>query len=232
MTSQEITRYLEPVRERIKNYASSIAQRACKKAKKNTWLNLGVKHITYKDEQYYFITKAMPYKKGGCSGTDVVCLAYCMLTRSNGSRYVLQFEVDYSKVLRTYEIHLFQRYRERFLKDSSLDLWTTIHKFFENNDSPGIIQKGTDGYATIVNSGVILSNETLDVLAPIVVYKYKTFITQQMLFDDQDSWNRDGFYKEFITSKLKLFYEGGPEYIEHIDRQMNVSIDSLHAGKV
>ena len=232
MTSQEITRYLEPVRERIKNYASSIAQRACKKAKKNTWLNLGVKHITYKDEQYYFITKAMPYKKGGCSGTDVVCLAYCMLTRSNGSRYVLQFEVDYARVLRTYEIHLFQRYRERFLKDPSLDLWTTIHKFFENNDSPGIIQKGTDGYATIVNSGVILSNEILDVLAPIVVYKYKTFITQQMLFDDQDSWNRDGFYKEFITSKLKLFYEGGPEYIEHIDRQMNVSIDSLHAGKI
>lgn len=231
MTPAEMSRYLEPVRERISQYAASMAKRVGRKAKKNTWFRVGLKHITYQDEVFYFFTRAQHYRKNGFDGFDITCVPYCMITRNDGSRYILQFELCYPKVLRTYEMHLFKRYQERFLKES-LDLWTVIHRFFENNYAPGMISKGKSGYGTIINDGVVLSNEVLNVMDPIVVYRYKTFITQQMLYDNQDSWNRDGAYKDLLEEVLNLFHTGGPEYIQHADYRLNIDVESIQKNSL
>lgn len=199
-----------------------------RKVKRNIWLMLDTRHVEYQNDHFYFVTKTMKYKRGSDEGLEVVCMPYCMITRRNGSRYVLQFELGNSRVMRTYEVHLFQRYKERFLKDETLDLMTTIHTFFRNNCTPSIITGEDVGYASIINDGVVLSNEKFDFTDTMTIQKYKTFITQEMLFDDQGSWSRDGICKEQLDYVLKLFHEGGPEYMQKAHYVLNLSIDSLH----
>lgn len=227
MTCQEMSRYLEPVRERIMQYSLSIGKKATRKVKNNTWLILNTRHLEYQNDHFYFVTKAKKYKKGGNEGLEIVCMPYCLITRRNGSRYVLQFELNNIRVFRTYEMHLFQRYKERFLKDETLDLMEVIHKFFRNNCTPSVITEENMGYASIINDGIILSNEKFDFSSNITMQRYKTFLTQEMLFDDQSSLKKEGICKETLDYLIDLFDNGGPEYIKKAHYVMNVSIDSL-----
>lgn len=179
MSHEEKSKYLNKVREKISRISDSIVFRTCKHLKKNEWKFLGFHNITVDDDCYTYLIKVRRLR----NNYDVVIFAYVYINRNNGSRYLLGFLPSDDKIIYTYDLHVFERYRERFLQDNSLSINDTIRKFFTRNEAGCYLSVET-GAAYIVPDGVLLSYEDLKI-SSIMVVRYKTFITEAMLKADQ-----------------------------------------------
>jgi len=179
MSYEEKSKYLNKVREKIHRISDSIVFRTCKYLKKNEWKFLGFHNVTVDGDCYTYLIKVRRLR----NNYDVVIFAYVYINRNNGSRYLLGFLPSDDKIIYTYDLHVFERYRERFLQDNSLSINDTIRKFFTRNEAGCYLSLET-GAAYVVPDGVLLSYEDLKI-SSIIVVRYKTFITEAMLKADQ-----------------------------------------------
>lgn len=211
MTYEEKVRYLYKIEDKLYDVVNRVVERTCKHIKKGIWTSLGTRSIVLDGDRYYYsiITqriKGSDFNTGGSS--------YTIRTRDNGQRYVLSFHTRESIKFEIYELHVFERYRERYLKNPSLSLEDCIKLFFENTNmdmvSRIVIHKDDSGYARMREDGILLCDEGITTTIDTNIRHWKTFITEDMLFSDQsylskygDEWNRmKDFWEECKKDKI------------------------------
>ena len=209
MTEREKIKYLVGIEEKINSIASRIVMRTCLHKKKGAWESLGTRSIVLNGNRYYYSIKAQRVSTGGRIGFSIECLPYVVLTRDNGRKYILNFDTLRSeKSLKVYELHVFERYRERFLKNTDISLTESIRIFFERNNLGRIIvgKKAKVGYVKIIDDGVLMCDDEVLTLKTNTRH-WKTFITEEMLFEDQSHLSKYGIFWEEFSSLLKSWNE-------------------------
>lgn len=147
-------------------------------------------------------------------------LPYTIQThKESGNKYIISFgdlkrkPEDYlpgiSSTLSTnmiveYEYHVIKRYAERFLKDFNINTEEALSRFLETNQD-GIIQfygENKNLVARVSEDGICLGLKIDDSLL-----KFKTFITERDLRENQKSWSKYGkmwtLFTEFRKYELK-----------------------------
>ena len=205
MTEREKIKYLTRIEEEIDSIATRIVMRTCLHKKKGVWENLGTRSIVLDGNRYYYSLKAQRSSTGGKTKFSIECLPYVVLTRNNGRKYILQFDTIRSeKSLKVFELHVFERYRERFLKDTEISLAESIKIFFERNNLGRMVvgKKAKVGYVKIIDDGILMCDDEISTLKTNTRH-WKTFITEDMLFEDQSYLSKYGIFWEEFSSLLE-----------------------------
>ena len=207
MNESEMIKYLSKIENEICPIVKRIVERSCLHKKKGQWVSLGTRSKVIKDNRYYYSIKAQRASVNNRPMFNIEFVPYVVLTRDTGKRCIVSFDTQRErKSLRIYEFHVFERYRERFLKDINISLADSIRIFFERNNLGFIrISPGGHEYAKTVNDGVLLCDE--DFKRPKGsedTTHWKTFITEEMLKKEQSLLSKYGEvwrkHEEFILN--------------------------------
>ena len=118
------------------------------------------------------------YKKNG-----MLFVLYSYIYRKYGI-YAFSLNGEKYETLNVYTPHLFSRYRERFLDDSSLKMEEVMEEFFINNVVSPIEEinneKYPDSFFSTVKDGVLLG-----VKQPDNILEFKTFLSSELLRNQQ-----------------------------------------------
>jgi hypothetical protein len=91
-----------------------------------------------------------------------------------------------------YTPHFFDRYQERFLKDSSLEKSKVMQEFFINNSTAHPVRIGNEKYPdfTFMSSK---DGVQLGVTLPSGVLEVRTFLSQEQLKNDQIDIDKNNY---------------------------------------
>ena len=101
-----------------------------------------------------------------------------------------------------YTPHFFDRYQERFLKDSSLEKSKVMQEFFINNSTAHPVRIGNEKYPdfTFMSSK---DGVQLGVTLPSGVLEVRTFLSQEQLKNDQIDIDKNNYneLQKFLIEK-------------------------------
>ena len=149
---------------------------------------------------YYM--QAFAYDKASFKKTGM--RYYSFLSYYNKKGMTVVTDTSLNRVTKEYYAifisHFFERYRERFVKDSSIGIKDSVFSYFKANQggafTPVPSDKYKDSYYCAVNDGVALGSKINDTILLV-----KTFITYDMLRGEQVGIGED------LGSSLVSFFD-------------------------
>lgn len=221
MTTQEKLIEFQKAYEKILVVTNRIVKRInLNKIKSDQKIHYGIHRLIISGTEYFYSMYILKMRNTtnpmyGKYKVIYDFLPYTIQThRKSGNKYIISFgdlkrkpEDYFSKYRPTgssanmiveYEYHVFKRYAERFLEDLKMDAPEALEKFLITNQD-GIIQyygKDKKLVARVSENGICLG-----VVVDDSLLKFKTFITEKDLRENQRMWSK---YGDMWTSFIKL----------------------------